>query len=185
VIRLEITKRTDKRLLDRMETHYSKPRGFVGRNICYAIYFDDVYYGHIVGGSSTLHLVGRHEYLGTSREDLNSIVNNLFYNVSKVNGKYPCRNFTSRVLKEFMKVICIDWRNKYGDTVIGFETLIEPPRSGECYRRSGFEFVGMTKGYTCKRVKGKGTDKWSGSRVWDTKNLRPKLVMCCRVGGVK
>jgi hypothetical protein len=36
--------------------------------------------------------------------------------------------------------------------------------------------VGMTKGYTCKRIGGQGTDSWTGQRIWDTKNLRPKLV---------
>ena len=56
---LELVKRTDPRLLADMKIHYSQPKGFVGRNICYAILFDGIYYGGIVGGSSTLHLVGR------------------------------------------------------------------------------------------------------------------------------
>jgi len=32
-----------------MSVHYSKPGGFVGRNICYAITYAGVYYGAIVG----------------------------------------------------------------------------------------------------------------------------------------
>lgn len=37
-------------------------------------------------------------------------------------------------------------------------------------------FLAKTVGYTCKRAAGKGTDAWTGKRVWDTKNLRPKRV---------
>lgn len=149
MIRLEITKRTDGRLLKRMEIHYSKPKGFVGRNICYAVFWENEYFGHIVAGSATKFLPNRNEFLGTS--DLKKIVNNIFYNVS---GNYPCRNFTSRVIKEFVKRAVMDWELKYGDKVLGFETLVELPRTGELYKRAGWTVIGQTKGYTCKRVGG-------------------------------
>lgn len=180
MIELKIVKRTDPPLLERMKYHYSQPKGFVGRNICYAVYFNDVYYGNIVGGSSTRFLKGRNEFLGTTLKDLNRIVNNIFYNISKVGGEYPCRNFTTAVLKQFVKQISIDWENKYGDKVVGFETLIEKPRTGDLYLKAGWVQVGETVGYTCKRVAGKGSDGWSGKRVWNTNKdqLRPKIVLC-------
>ncbi len=62
-----------------MKTHYSKPKGFVGRSICYAIYYDKIYYGHIVGGSATRFLPGRNEYLNITIKDLNKVVNNIFF----------------------------------------------------------------------------------------------------------
>lgn len=174
---LELTKRTDPRLLQRMAVHYSQPKGFVGRNICYAIWDDDVYYGHIVAGSATRFLPGRDEYLGRpARDILNQIVNNIFFNVQKVLGKYPRRNFVPSLLAQFREVVTEDWRLKYGDEVLAFESLIELPRTGEAYRRDGWTEVGVTQGFTCKRTSGKGTDSWSGRRVWDTKNLRPKRV---------
>lgn len=181
---LVVTKRTDLKLLKRMENHYSKPKGFVGRNICYAIFYDDIYYGHIVAGSATLHLPGRHEFLGTSKDDLNRIINNIFFNVRPKQGKkYPCRNFTTKAVSEFVKVSQKDWSDKYGDRVLGFETLIELPRTGQLYKRAGWKEVGITKGYTCKRVAGKGTDSWSGKRVWSCgrDKLRPKRVLCYSV----
>src|SRR5574343_1300963 len=101
MIRLEITKRTDKRLLERMEYHYSKPKGFVGRNICYSVLFDDAYYGHIVAGSATRFLPGRNEFFDMGLENLNNVINNIFFNVAKVDQKYPIRNFTSEVVKTF------------------------------------------------------------------------------------
>ena len=180
MIQLIKTKRTDERLLERMEQHYSHPKGFVGRNICYAIEWDNVYYGHIVAGSATRFLPGRNKFLNITIKDLNSVINNIFYSVRKVNGKYPIRNFTSAVVKKWIEISRQDWKNKYGDKVIGFETLIEKPRSGELYRRAGWTLVGETKGYTCKRIGGKGSDKWTGKRVWNTdvNKLRPKLVFC-------
>jgi len=175
------TKRTDPRLLSRMATHYSQPKGFVGRNICYSIEYNGIYYGHIVFGSSTRFLPGRNDFLGIDLGSLNNVVNNIFYNVSSAD-KYPKRNFTSHVLVEAEKQVVIDWLDKYGDEVRGFETLVELPRTGELYKRAGYVPVGRTTGYTCKRVAGNGTDSWSGKRVWNTdpEQLRPKIVLCKR-----
>jgi hypothetical protein len=182
-IDLVLIKRTDPRILANMAVHYSAPKGFVGRNMCYAVICDGNYYGATVGGSATRFLPGRNEFLGTKLEDgsLNNIVANIFYHVEKVNGAYPVRNFTTEVIKLWREKMLKDWQAKYGNEVKGFETLVEPPRSGECYIRDGWTVVGQTKGYTCKREAGKGTDSWSGKRVWDTVNLRPKIVLCRKV----
>ena len=177
---LQIVKRTDSRILGDMAIHYSQPRGFVGRNICYAVFVDGVYYGAIVGGSATLHLVGRDAFFGLTRDNkpklLKHIINNIFYHIEPKGGRYPIRNMTTRVLAEFRSRVATDWEQKYGNVVIGFESLVELPRTGETYIRDGWFEVGITKGQTCKRVAGKGTDSWSGKRVWDTQNLRPKRV---------
>jgi hypothetical protein len=179
-LRLEITKRTDPRLLACMEVHYSQPKGFVGRNICYAVVHEDTYYGHIVGGSATLHLPGRNDYFSISKSQLDNIVNNIFFHVERVGGKYPYRNFVQSVIAEWRRRISHDWLEKYEDAVLGFETLVELPRTGECYLRDGWEVVGRTKGFTCKRVTGQSTDSWSGRRVWNCKDLRSKLVLVRR-----
>ncbi len=176
MVELHVTKRTDPRLLARMAVHYSRPRGFVGRNICYAVTHDGDYYGHIVGGSATRFLPGRNEYLEIELDELNNVVNNLFFNISPVHGRYPLRNFSTRVIAEWRKRMAVDWQEKYEDDVYGYETLVELPRVGECYRRDGWIEVGRTIGYTCKREPGEGTDSWTGRRVWNTTELRPKRV---------
>ena len=181
IIDLVVTKRTDPSLLSLMDCHYSHPRGFVGRSICYAVLVDGWYYGHIVAGSACRHLPGRHEFLGTSDGSLNSIISNIFFSVSRGPSGYPMRNFTTAVVKEFVARSIGDWKTKYGDDVVGFETLVELPRTGELYKRAGWSVVGQTVGYTCKRIGGSGTDSWSGKRVWDTTNLRPKLVLCYKL----
>ena len=174
MILLEPIKRTDPRLLQNMRVHYSQPKGFVGRNICYAVMANGHYYGAIVGGSTPKHLPGRPYKL-----PLNNCVNNLFYHIE---GPYPLRNFAQKVLLEYRKKIELDWFVKYGDFVEAHESLVELPRTGEVYRRDGWKLVGLTKGFTCKRTAGKGSDSWTGKRVWDTENLRPKHVFIKQAG---
>lgn len=175
MIKLEQIKRTDPRMLDRMSIHYSQPKGFVGRNICYAIIVNGDCYGTIAGGSATMHLPNR-EIIG----GLNNGVNNIFFHIEKIGGYYPVRNFAMKILKEYRITVERDWIEKYGDVVNWHETLVELPRSGNCYKRDGWNVIGQTKGFTCKRVAGSGSDGWSGKRVWDTKNLRPKIVLICK-----
>ena len=177
-----IVKRTSPQLLEEMRRHYSAPKGFVGRNICYAIIEGGHCYGHIVAGSATRFLPGRDDFLRCKAiKKLNKIANNIFYHIEPKDGEYPMRNFATKVLELFEKQIVGDWKKKYGDSLIALETLIELPRTGECYRRAGWTKVGQTKGFTCKRAAGKGTDNWTGKRVWHTKNLRPKLVFIKKV----
>lgn len=169
---LTVIGKMDAGLRARMKDHYSAPKGFVGRSLCYRVSVGGVTYGYTVWGSTAKWLPGRNPKFC----DLNCIVNNLFYSVSKVNGAYPMRNFTSEVVIACLYRVSIDWFCKYGDMVDRFETLTEPPRTGELYRRAGFQHAGRTKGQTCKRTGGTGSDSWKGARVWDTKNLRPKDV---------
>ena len=171
--------KNNKYLKESMKKHYTKPKGFVGRSICYAIYFNETLYGHILGGSSTLYLKGRNEFFNINKSKLNNIINNIFYHVEKVNNKYPMRNFTTEVLKAWREQIKIDWQQKYGDKVIGYESLIEPPRTAELYKKDKWVLVGTTFGYTRKRIPGKekGVFK-TGKRVWNKKDLKPKLIFC-------
>jgi Domain of unknown function (DUF4338) len=178
MITLQLIKRTDPIILANMAIHYSHPLGFVGRNICYVVYDDNICYGTIAGGSATLHLPGRNEFFDITKSDLNCIINNIFYHIQKVDNKYPVRNFTEVVLNLFCNTIAQDWTTRYGNKVLGFESLVELPRTGEIYRRCGWTEVGITKGFTCKRIAGKGSDNWSGKRVWNTSELKPKLVFC-------
>jgi len=64
---------------------------------------------------------------------------------------------------------------------MGFETLVELPRKGELYLKNKWVHVGTTKGFTCKRVAGTKEEKFTGKRVWDYNNLRPKLILCKKV----
>lgn len=179
-----------------MRSHYSAPKGFVGRSIAHLVFYGETCYGGIVGGSATKHLPGRNEFLGS---DLNRIVNNVFFHLEPdpIHG-YPARNFVSLVLATWESWIPLEWEDKYGISITGLETLVELPRLGSCYLREKWVEVGITKGHTCKRVSEKeaahllatrpGTtggnrEKWGsgGVRVWDRLNLRPKRVLCKKI----
>lgn len=154
------------------DRHYSAPKSFVGRSICYLICDIDECYGAIAGGSATRWLVGRDKIVSDDIP-LENIVNNIFFHIEP---PYPERNFAKKILAQFRKQIEIDWLEKYGDKVLAFETLVELPRTGEVYKRDKWLEVGETKGFTCKREGGQGTDSWTGKRVWNTTELRPKRV---------
>ena len=175
-LKLVRVKRTHPFLLQFMYRHYSAPKGFVGRNQCYAVVYDKLCYGFIVSGSTPMWLVGRERVFGYE-VNLNEIVNNIFFRI-EIKTRYPSRNFMVKVLKLWRETSIIDWEEQYGDKVMGWESLVELPRTGEVYIRDKWTLVGTTKGYSCKRVGGIGTDSYSGVRVWETKILRPKLVFC-------
>lgn len=168
--------KSDSGLRTWMASHYSAPKGFVGRQLIYRVQFAGVSYGAIAAGSATRFLPGRADFFG--REiPLNNLVNNTFFHIEKQNGRYPFPRFAELVVRQWRTLVVHDWPEQYaGDVVEGWETLVELPRPGTVYLRDGWTLVGTTKGYTCKRVAGKGTDSWTGKRVWDTQNLRPKLV---------
>lgn len=165
-----------------MLRHYSQPKGFVGRNICFAVFYDGVRYGSTVAGSATLHLPGRADFFAGQVPPLNQIVNNTFFHVEPGQDGYPVRNFVTAVIKTWREYTEMEWAAKYGESALGFETLVEPPRTGESYRRDGWIQTGVTIDYTAKRVAGQGTDAWTGRRVWNTDptKLRPKLVFMRR-----
>lgn len=179
--------------------HYSKPGGFVGRFVAYAIHYDGAYLGVIVGGSATIHLQGRDRFFSLKTGELNRIVNNSLFHIERPwaeppfsylfaeegltisprRAPYPARNITTIVLEAWRRQITEDWKEAYGDEVIGFETLVQPPRTGEVYLRDGWQKVAATKGWTCRRVGGQSkTESFGGRRVWAFDPSKSKLVFC-------
>jgi hypothetical protein len=176
MLNLELSNKGNSDVKYLMSIHYSQPKGFVGRQIIYKIYDDELFLGVVVGGSATLHLPNRNEFFGDNF-DLNKIINNTFFHLLPHEDK----NLGTKILKLWRKQVVIDWENKYYCKPIGFESLIELPRSGSLYKADNWTYVGTTKGYTCKRTGGVKTENWTGKRVWDYKNLKPKLVYCKKI----
>ena len=111
---------------------------------------DNNYYGHIIGGSCTLNLPGRNEFFEIDKSSYTKIINNIFYHIRKVNNSYPMRNFTTKVLQAWRESMEKDWKSKSGDSVLGFESLIEPPRTAELYKKDKWTYLGKTKGKLVK-----------------------------------
>lgn len=174
MIHLQISNKSDGQVRSLMEIHYSHPKGFVGRQIIYKIYDDYKFLGAIAGGSATQHLPGRDEFFGDSFK-LNQVINNTFFHLLPTDLK----NVGTQVLKLWRQKVVEDWVKFYEEDVIGFETLVELPRTGALYKADNWIYTGTTKGFTCRRVGGNSdTEKFGGVRVWDYDNLKPKLVFC-------
>lgn len=172
MIRLARTTKGDSYLRTLMARHYSQPKGFVGRQLAYRVYHGSHHlFGCICFGSAIKNLAGR-RVIGSIQHGLN---NTFFHCVNDGLG-YPERNFTTRVLLAAERIAMRDYEFEYGDPVAWLETLVELPRTGDLYRKAGYREVGRTVGFTCKRIAGESSDTWTGKRVWDTTNLRPKIV---------
>jgi len=192
-------------LLDAVKNHYSKPGGFVGRCLAYRVESGGLYLGAIVAGSATMHLQGRNEFFSISRNELGGIVNNVLFHIEPpwrnppiywdwlagksrvhLNRNYPIRNTAQKVLAQWREKVTKDWLAQYEQEVKGFETLVQPPRIGSVYRRDGWQVVGMTKGFSCRRVAGTAAgEKFGGKRVWTFDPSNKKLIFCKMVGPKK
>ena len=177
MIELKQAKKSDKDVQYLMSIHYSHPKGFVGRQLIYKVFDNEEFVGVIVGGSATLHLPGRNEFFG-DKYYINGIINNNFFHLIDNHGD---KNLGTKVLAKWRKQVVVDWEERYKDKVIGFESLVELPRTGAMYKADNWTEVGITKGFTCRRVSGKETGVFTGGkRVWNTNpdELKPKLVFC-------
>ena len=180
MIELRQAKKSDKDVQYLMSIHYSHPKGFVGRQLIYKVFDNDEFVGVIVGGSATLHLLGRNEFFG-DKYYINGIINNNFFHLIDNHGD---KNLGTKVLAKWRKQVVKDWEERYKDKVIGFESLVELPRTGAMYKADNWTEVGITKGFTCRRVPGKETGVFTGGkRVWNTNpdELKPKLVFCKKI----
>ena len=71
----------------------------------------------------------------------------------------------SQVLSVLRKEAPIAWEKKYGDELVLLETLVMPPWKGTVYLASGWQDVGMTKGYSISKLPIKLWKKGKGRRA--------------------
>jgi len=143
-IELVRVKQTDKLARSYITNHYTQPRGFIGRVITYLIKVDKEICGVIVGGSTSLHLPGRRDFFGDC--NIQDIINNRLF---RLENNIP--NLGSQILKLWRHLVVRDWESIYDSKVIGFETLVKPPRTGAVYKADNWILTGMTRGYTATR----------------------------------
>ena len=188
LVKLELVKKSDPLYVNWRKDHYIPDRGVVGQQLQYLVFYGNEIAGVIGGASAVYSNQARDEYFGLSDEkelktrQLNSIVNNNIFRLT-----YLAPNLASIVIAMWRRRISKDWKDLYGIEVAGFETFVVEEkiwingtyrkRDGACYRASGFELVGITKGTGSTNVRGRPADK---------KSLRAKkLVYCQRIKGKK
>jgi len=149
-------------------THYPESKGIVGRSINYLVIWKNKIVGIIGGNSPPYSVKAIDEFFGITKENRNDIlvrfVNNEVYRII-----HSANNLATMTLKSFRKQIKKDYKERYGDELIGLITFVEPPRTGAIYKADNWQFLGMTKGYGTTR-RGK---RWF-DRKWIKK--KPKLI---------
>lgn len=142
--------------------HGYKPKSdYVGRQLNYVIYMDDLPIGTIGLGSPALLLPARDEYVGWGRDMTYRPESPKWGNLQKVanNWRFTLKpnlpkNTGSKCLSILLRKARNDWPEKYGERLVLLETLVEPPYTGRVYEASGWIYVGNTSGYESKRPDG-------------------------------
>lgn len=157
--------------------HYVPNHGAVGQQIHYLIYLDNKIVGIISGGSAAYAVKVRDDFFGITKENrqiaLNGIVDNTVFRLER---NLP--NLGTQILSMWRKQVAVDWENKYGVKVCGFETFIveEPYRKGSMYKADNWQFVGSTQGSTKFHQHGV-------SKQFERVSTGSKLVYCKWVKG--
>ena len=118
------------------------------RRIGWIVYADGEAVGVVGIASSPMNIGCRDKWIGWNAEQKKA-------NLQKIANNYRfcmmVRGLGSRVLSALYKEAKRKWAEKYGDKLVLLDTFVEPPYDGTVYRASGWEYVGMTKGYKIKR----------------------------------
>lgn len=129
--------------------HYLGHERIPGRRLKYILYAGDRVIGAIGWKSGSLKLEARDCFIGWSVEQrqqhLDHVVNN---NRFLIFQWLQVKNLASHVLGRAMKMVVVDWQNRYGVRPWVLETFIDGSRfRGSCYRGANWQLVGYTKGY--------------------------------------
>jgi hypothetical protein len=89
---------------------------------------------------------------------LGTIINNTVFRLEMRED-----NLATRILARWRRQVVTDWRERYDDWVLGFETYVveNEHRVGTCYRADNWTLVGRTTGD--KMIYCKKTEQFSGT----------------------
>jgi len=150
--------------------HYVHNRRSVGRQLHYLILEGGDVIGIISGASAVWACSARDGFFQIDFrnriEKIAGIINNVLFRLERNE-----RNLASRVLKLWRERVVSDWFDKYGIRAIGFETFVQPPLRGTCYKADNWTEVGRTYGSAkrCRGIRRKPSFR---------EKTEPKLVFC-------
>jgi hypothetical protein len=170
-------KRSDPTYQKIRDAHYIPNHGCIGRQLHYLIEYEDRIVGIISGASAVWATKPRDEFFGITKDNRIQLVGHEIINnvVFRLEERVP--NLGTQVLSAWRKRVIIDWKERYGDTVLGFETFIfGTNRNGRMYLADNWIHVGETAGNTKLKEHGAyGVTK----RI----STEKKLVFCKYVDG--
>ena len=116
-------KRTNDTYQEIRNRHYVENRGCHGQQLHYLIELDGVVVGIISGASSIWAVKARDAFFGLTKDNkkkgLPSIINNVVFRLETHE-----KNLATRVLSLWRKRVAVDWQERYGVQVHGFETFV-------------------------------------------------------------
>lgn len=146
--------------------HYPGSKGIVGRSLNYFIKKDGKEVGIIGVNSPPLNYKKFREYFGT--EDEKKFVNNNVFRIIETE-----KNLGTKVLKMFRKRIKKDYKEKYGDELLGIITFVEPPRTGAVYKADNWDYLGETEGISVT-LRQEDRENWS-NKGWHKTGVRKHI----------
>jgi hypothetical protein len=134
------------------QRHYLKNANLVGRQLRYVAELDGAWVALLGWNVPAFHLRFREDWSGWTIEQRlkrrKFWVQNSRFLLLTESGKFP--NLASRVLGLCCQRLSQDWDDAFGHPLLAAESFVDPQRfSGSCYRASGWELLGQTKG--CRR----------------------------------
>lgn len=124
--------------------HYPGSKGIMGRSLNYLIRLEGVVSGIIGFNSPPLNYKKFRAFFGTTNEK-EFVNNNVFRLICHE------KNLATRVLKMAKRRVALDYEAKFGETLLGFITFVEPPRTGGIYKGDNWTSLGETEGKCCKK----------------------------------
>jgi len=150
-LRLQKVRKGNKLFASLYLEHYPHSKGIVGRQLNYIVWNDNKIVGIIGANSPPLNYKKFREYFNT--EDEKCFLNNNVFRI--IRSK---KNQATQVLRLFRNTIKKEYKERYGDEIIGLITFVEPPRTGSIYKADNWDYLGLTQGISVTRQGNHG--KW-------------------------
>lgn len=171
-LELEKCKRSNPIYQEIRNRHYVENHGCIGRQFHYLVKLDGRVIGIISGASPVWACSPRDNFFKIDKENRIQMVGHYIVNnvVFRLEERIP--NLGTQVLAMWRKRVAQDWKERYGDDVLGFETFIfGENRTGAMYKADNWTYVGETQGNTKFKPHG-------AYGVTERKKVEKKLIFC-------
>ena len=137
-----------------VDKHHYLSSKLVGPQLRYVAEVDEEWVVLLSIGQAAIHLADRDQFIGWNDVQrgrrLKFIGQNNRLVVLSDPNKYP--NLVSRVMKLMTRRVSRDWENQYDNPLFALETFVNRQYFlGTCYRASGWNLLGKTKGFSRAR----------------------------------
>lgn len=126
--------------------HYPGSKGIVGRTINFLIYRYEKPVGIIGFASPPLNYQPFNEFFNLNSKNKSSENAKLFLNNNVFRIIHTEKNMGTQILKIARKQIYQSYMERYGQTLLGLVTFVEPPRTGAIYKADNWTYIGLTQG---------------------------------------